>query len=142
MMMARHQCKNDKNVFCYICGDYIMKKQRRNITNRIRNSYQAYFGIAVRHQDKSWAPNVCCSLCSVSLWRWTNGKLKSMPFGIPMLWMEPKNHSDDCYFCTVNMFGFNRRRKKYVAFSNCNNLKTKLNFAIMKMPLNLACLKV
>ena len=28
-----------------------------------------------------------------------------------MVWREPKNHSDDCYFCTVNMKGFNRIKK-------------------------------
>ena len=29
-----------------------------------------------------------------------------------MVWREPKNHHDDCYFCIVNMFGWNQRKKK------------------------------
>ena len=29
-----------------------------------------------------------------------------------MVWREPKNHHDDCYFCMVDMSGWNQRKKK------------------------------
>ena len=29
-----------------------------------------------------------------------------------MVWREPKNHQDDCYFCMVDMTGWNKRKKK------------------------------
>ena len=35
-----------------------------------------------------------------------------MRFGVPMVWCEPKNHHDDCYFCIVDMSKWNQRRKK------------------------------
>ena len=28
-----------------------------------------------------------------------------------MVWRSPKNHHDDCYFCMVNMLGWNRHKK-------------------------------
>ena len=35
-----------------------------------------------------------------------------MRFGVPMIWCGPKNHYDYCYFCMVDMSGWNRRKKK------------------------------
>ena len=32
--------------------------------------------------------------------------------GVPTVWREPKNHHDDCYFCMVDMSGWNQRKKK------------------------------
>ena len=29
-----------------------------------------------------------------------------------MVWREPKNHHEDCYFCMVDMNGWNQRKKK------------------------------
>ena len=29
-----------------------------------------------------------------------------------MLWREPKNHHDDCYFCMMDISGWNQRKKK------------------------------
>ena len=26
-----------------------------------------------------------------------------MPFGIPMIWLEPQNYFNNCYFCCVNL---------------------------------------
>ena len=38
--------------------------------------------------------------------------MKAMRFGIPIVWREPKDHVNDCYFCSVDMAGFNRHQKK------------------------------
>ena len=35
-----------------------------------------------------------------------------MRSGVPMVLREPKNHHDDCYFCMVDMSGWNERKKK------------------------------
>ena len=35
-----------------------------------------------------------------------------MRFGVPMVWREPMNHHDDCYFCMVDMTGWNSFKKK------------------------------
>ncbi|KAJ4447519.1 hypothetical protein ANN_09526 [Periplaneta americana] len=52
-------------------------------------------------QDKSWCPHKVCRSCVEELRSWKNGKRKSLPFGIPMIWREPTNHGDNCYFCTA-----------------------------------------
>ena len=46
------------------------------------------------------------------LCRWIQGKAISMRFGVPMVWREPKNHHVDCYFCKVDMTGWNQHKKK------------------------------
>ena len=42
----------------------------------------------------------------------TQGKATSMRFGVSMVWREPKNHHEDCYFCMVDMTRWNQRKKK------------------------------
>jgi hypothetical protein len=34
---------NDLNNFCYICGKYCQQLQRRNITDFVKQAYEAYF---------------------------------------------------------------------------------------------------
>ena len=41
-----------------------------------------------------------------------------MKFGIPMIWREPKNHTDDCYFCAVNLRGINKNKRKSLIHPN------------------------
>ena len=76
-------CTNDPNIFCYICGEYVVKSQRQNITNFIKNVYYAYFGIKLGDQYKTWAPHKVCRSCVESLRRYSKGKQKSMSFGVP-----------------------------------------------------------
>ena len=90
----------------------MMAKCRFNVRDFTKRAYEAYFGMKLGDQDKPWAPHKVCKHCTETLRFWTQGKVNLMRFGVPMVWREPKNHHDDCYFCIVNMSGWNQRKKK------------------------------
>lgn len=85
-------CVNDPDSFCFVCGEYILKDQRKTITNIVRRMYFAYFGIEIRHQDKVWVPHSVCKICVEHLRQWEKGTRKFLKFGVPMIWREQKNH--------------------------------------------------
>ncbi|GBL87024.1 hypothetical protein AVEN_218731-1 [Araneus ventricosus] len=116
--MATRGCSNDPNKFCYICGELTIKKQQRNITDFVKKLFFAYFGVRLGDQDKSWAPNIVCCICVEELKQWLSGKQKSLRFGIPMIWREPRNHSNDCYLCSLNVYDFNAKNRKGIVYSN------------------------
>ena len=64
MPKKRRSCKNDPDTFCYICGELTLLKYRRNLTDKIKRLYYAYFGCAVGDQNKVWSPLYCCLDCS------------------------------------------------------------------------------
>jgi len=35
-----------------------------------------------------------------------------------MIWRERKNHSNDCYFCSINFSGYNSKNKKVIVYPN------------------------
>ncbi|UYV78586.1 hypothetical protein LAZ67_16002075 [Cordylochernes scorpioides] len=41
--------------------------------------------------------------------RWTNGKRRSLKFGVPMIWRESRDHTNDCYFCTLRIVGITEK---------------------------------
>ena len=90
----------------------MMAKNRFNIRDFTKRAYEAYIEVKLGDQDKSWAPIKVCRNCTETLRSWIQGKVKSMRFGITMVWLEPKNHLDDCYFCMVHKTGWNRQKKK------------------------------
>ena len=112
MASKRRCCHNDQDVFCYICGEYMKKEHRFNVRGFTKSAYKAYFGIKLGDEDKSRAPHKVCKNCTETLRFWTQGKVKAMRFGVPMVWREPMNHHDDCYFCMVDMTGWNSYKKK------------------------------
>ena len=93
------------DLFCYICGEYMMAKYRFNERDFTQRAYEVYFGMKLGVQDKSWAPHKVCKHSRETLRFWTQVKVSSMRFGVPMVWREPKNHHDNCYFCMVDMSG-------------------------------------
>ena len=112
MTSSRRCCLNHPDIFCYICGSYASKEQRRPISAFVKRAYFHYFGVRVGDQDKQWAPHIVCRTCVEHLRQWINGKRQSLQFGVPMVWREPKNHHDDCYFCMVDIKGINRNNRK------------------------------
>ena len=103
------ECLNNPDAFCYICGNFFTVKNRPNITDFIK----MYFGV------------------NLGELRWTKGK-RSLAFGVPMFWREPKDHTlTECYFCvvkTVRIFSKNKYLNKHLI--ECPNLPT----AIRRVP--------
>jgi hypothetical protein len=107
----------------------MIKKHQRNITDCIRKLYYAYFGVKLGDQDKSWAAHTVCYVCAEDLRKWSKGKKKAFRFGVPIIWREPKNHSDGCYFCCCNVRGYNSKNKKVILYPNFHQLFTLLFMA-------------
>ena len=119
MSTKRRKCVNDPDVFCYICGKYALPKRRGKITDFVEKAYLSYFGVKLGDQNKPWAPHSACKSCVEHLREWTNGKRKSgLSFGVPMVWREPSNHVNDCYFCMVHLAGVSSRTLSKVAYPN------------------------
>ena len=89
--MASRGCLTSPNSYCYISGGFVVKEQRKNVTDFVKNAYCEYFGVELSDQDKDWAPNIVCSISMEELKKWTKGKKGSMHFGVPIIWQEQKN---------------------------------------------------
>lgn len=117
MSTQKHRgCINSADNFCYICGQFTPKQQRRSISKTVKEAYRLYFGCDLGDQDKSWAPHICCVSCQSNLGYWIKGKRTSMPFAVPMVWREPTNHYTDCYFCMTNIKGFSSKNKNRIVY--------------------------
>jgi len=114
-------CLNHPDTFCYVCGSFTTKAQRRSITTDLKRIYKLYFGCPLGDQDKPWAPHVICNTCSNGLHDWLNKRRLSMPFAIPMIWREPRDHHSDCYFCCVKTSGFSAKTKHKMAYPNLDS---------------------
>ena len=116
--MASRDCKKSADCFCYICGELAVERQKLNITTIVRQVYCAYFGVKIGDQEKTWAPHYVCQTCVEGLRRWLKGEQEAFRFEVPMVWQEPKNHRDDCYFCSTGVHRFNLKNKKNIVYPN------------------------
>ena len=119
-MSSRRSCKNDPDIFCYVCGKFTLRQHRKSISEFVVKAYFAYFGIKLGDQDKRWAPHIICSVCYSNLHGWICGR-RSLPFGIPMIWREATNHTNDCYFCLIKNQGFTARNKSKIIYPIINS---------------------
>ena len=109
MSCSRRSCCNDPDKFCYICGEYIQKV----IKNLLPILYvrRTLLTLELSLTTKTRAPHVVCKACIKHIRMWANRKTKSFRFSVPMIWREPKNCFDYCYFCMVDLKRFNRHKK-------------------------------
>ena len=110
-------CQRSSHLLLYLLKFYIVL-QWKNITEIIRNVHLAYFKVPLGNQDKTWASPKVCALCVETLRKWSQGKPKYLKFGISMITREAKGHLNDCYFCKVNIKGFNRKNKQHIKYFN------------------------
>ena len=113
--MASRGCVNHPDCFCYICGEFTVKKYQRAITSKIKSLYKLYFQCAVGEQDKTWAPHICCVRCSSGLYTWSKSG-RALPFAIPMIWREQHDHVTDCYFCAFSIKGISDKNRKQIVY--------------------------
>ena len=52
MSTKRKQCRNDPDVFCYICGECMIARYRFNVRDFTERAYEAYFGMKLEDQEK------------------------------------------------------------------------------------------
>ena len=38
-----------------------------------------------------------------------------------MIWRDPKNHTDDFYFCAINLTGINKKKRKSLIYPNLHS---------------------
>jgi hypothetical protein len=62
---------NSPNCFCYMCGEFMIKKHQRNIIGFIRKVYYAYIGVELGDQGKSWASDKIRYVCVQDLRKWS-----------------------------------------------------------------------
>ena len=75
--MSTQRMQNESDNFCYIYGSYTLPKPRRNITDKVKQLYLAYFQMNLGDQDKHWALHIICQTCLANLSAWGNVKGKA-----------------------------------------------------------------
>jgi len=63
----------------------MMAKYCFNVRDFTKRAYEAYFGIKLGDQDKSWASHKVCKHCTETLCFWTQGKVILMRLEVPMV---------------------------------------------------------
>ena len=117
-------CLNHPDRFCFVCGKFTSKEQQRNITHDIKKMYAAYFGCPLGDQNKTWAPHKICKICCLGLHNWLDKRSSSMPFSVPMIWREPKDHCQDCFFCLTKTKGFSFKQRDKITYPNLDSART------------------
>ena len=103
--VINHECNKSSSLFCYVCGKFEKKKNRRNIAHH-ENDYKNYFNLqALNGKGESWVPSSICNLCRVMLYR---RKMSQSDLGKsmirPAVWNKPQS-AEDCYICMTKFKG-------------------------------------
>jgi len=84
MNSKRRQCQNNPDVFCYVCGEYMMAKYRFNVRDCTKRAYKAYFGMKLGTKTTLGHPTRCANIVQK---RCDFGpKAKSVRCGLGFLW--------------------------------------------------------
>ena len=54
-------------------------------------------------------------------------KLKTIPFGVPLVWREQENHHNNCYFCKVSSKNLTKINKSKIKYPNLKSAITPVS---------------
>lgn len=57
---------------------------------------------------------MCCISCCIGFFKWMKSKQKNIPLAVPMLWQEPSNHVNYCYFWTTYVAKYSKKDKNKI----------------------------
>jgi len=115
-------CKNDPNIFCYVCGEFVVKKNRRKINDKVKSMYEECFGSKILGETIEWVPNCICEACCIMFTRWLQNKDKSkLLFSVPVRWSKPQSKKD-CYFCQTNVEGIRQSSRRTIVYPNVKSV--------------------
>ncbi|KAH9389355.1 hypothetical protein TYRP_023389 [Tyrophagus putrescentiae] len=74
------------------------------MTNALHAGLTEYFGVSLDGFNQSWAPQVLCQSCYVSLNEWLKKGTRGLLVKVPTLWSPPEVHipgsiDSNCFFC-------------------------------------------
>lgn len=114
-------CNKSPDQFCFICGKWVKIRERRQITHNLSVLYKQYFNMDTLHKEDCWVPHFACSRCISGLGRWSKGN-GHLPFGRPMIWIDPINHEENCYICKTKVV-YSKNMEESVRYASGSSAK-------------------
>ena len=90
-------CQNKLNRFCHICGEVVLKSQRKAQSKLMNCILAVRAEIKIEFEQWEFATGHA---------GWFKGPLQSICVAVLMMWHEPQDHLNDCYFCLTKITGF------------------------------------
>lgn len=90
-------CKLSADLFSYVWKYYISPKQAKHQTvigTKLHNAYEAYSGMPIDDDNKSYTPHMYSGRCQLALERWLWGTRKFKSFAVPQIWEELTSQHD------------------------------------------------
>lgn len=113
-MDESNKCLKIKDKFCYICGVFVTKNQKRPLSESVKRLYEEKFGWKVI-VGANFVPSFCCRTCERMLYHWKKGS-RNVRMISPMCWRKPFDHTQDCYFCASDLKGFSTKSKNLIRY--------------------------
>jgi hypothetical protein len=97
-----------------------LREKKKTVTDLIKKAYK-YTLTVLLVKEKNWVPHISCLMCATAVTEWVKGNCCAMPFGIPMVWREPKDHFSDYYFCLTNTAGHSSTTKHTIRYPDVSS---------------------
>lgn len=131
LRVVKMVCSKLLNKFCAICGMIVFAKQKRALTDAVKDLYRQYFSMEIGEVN-AWTPNTACSTCVSSLRNWFHGRTGGKLFATPMIWRQVESDHSNCYFCRMpSLNGITTKNKSKLCYPQVNSIQFPVEHSIL-----------